>query len=224
MNAEQLTIIEKTRDYLEVKFKNENTGHDYWHFYRVWQLSRHIAQKEGAKDMFALELAALLHDIADWKFHDGDEEAGSRAARAWLESLSVDEHIIAHVLDIIRNVTFKGSSIHSNPSSLEGKIVHDADKLDAMGAIGIARAFATGAHFNEMFYDPAIPVQTYASAAEYRAAKDTPNRTVINHFYEKLLLLKDRMLTPTGKELAVERHAIMEQFVQEFISEWEGET
>lgn len=221
MDSEQ-TVIEKTRQYLQDNFKSEATGHDYWHFYRVWQLAKHIGQKEQATDMFALELAALLHDIADWKFHEGDEEAGPRAARVWLQNLSVDEKVIVHVEDIIRHASFKGASIKNNLTTLEGKIVHDADKLDAIGAIGIARAFATGAYFNEIFYDPTIPPQTYASAAEYRAAKDVPNRTVINHFYEKLLLLKDRMLTTTGRQLAEERHAVTERFLKEFLAEWEG--
>jgi uncharacterized protein len=163
-----------------------------------------------------------LHDIADWKFHDGDEEAGPRAAREWLEGLEVDNDVIEHIEDIIRNVSFKGANVETKLKTIEGQIVHDADKLDAIGAIGIARAFATGARFNEVFHDPNAPVPVYGSAQEYIAAKGKAGRTVINHFYEKLLLLKGRMLTKTGKEMAQHRHEVMEQFLKEFLEEWEG--
>lgn len=183
---------------------------------------KYIASQEQGVDLLTLELAALLHDIADWKFNKGDEEAGLRAAREWLGSLSVDEDVIKHVEDIIRNLDFKGADVEVQLNTIEGRIVHDADKLDAIGAIGIARAFATGAHFNESFYDPDIEVPTYASAEDYRAAKGAQGRTVINHFREKLLLLKGRMFTKTGKELARHRHEVMEQFLEEFLAEWDG--
>lgn len=218
----QQEIILKTQDFIKEKFSTESSGHDYWHMYRVWKLAKYIASQEQGVDLFTLELAALLHDIADWKFHKGDEEAGPRAAREWLGALGVDEAVIKHVENIIRNLDFKGADVEIRLDTIEGRIVHDADKLDAMGAIGIARAFATGAHFNESFYDPTVEVPTYVSAAEYRVAKGMSGRTVINHFREKLLLLKDRMFTKTAQELAQHRHEIMEQFLEEFFEEWES--
>lgn len=144
-------IILKTQEFLKDEFSTEASGHDYWHMYRVWRLAKRIATKEGEVDMFTLELAALLHDVADWKFHDGDEEAGPRAARRWLEGLSVSDSIIQDVEDIICNISFKGTSMNSELATIEGRIVHDADRLDALGAIGIARVFAMGAIYNEMF-------------------------------------------------------------------------
>jgi uncharacterized protein len=210
--------VSKTRDFLEKKFKDESSGHDYWHMYRVWKLSKHIATNESKVDMFTLELAALLHDIADFKFHDGDEEAGSRAAREWLESLGVDDAVIGHVEDIVRHISFKGANVESKLSTIEGKIVHDADKLDAIGAIGIGRTFAYGGFKGREMYDPNRPPEQFDTVAAY--AKNTS--PTINHFYEKLLLLKDRMFTKTGKEIAQHRHEVMEMFLNEFFYEWEG--
>jgi len=214
-NAE---IIEQTRDFVEKKFTSEGSGHDYWHMYRVWQLAKHIAASEHNVDMFTLELAALLHDIADWKFHDGDEEAGPRAAREWLEQLDVDNTVIEHIEDIIRNVTFKGANVETNLKTIEGKIVHDADKLDAIGAMGIARTFAYGGSKGRPIYDPNISPKQHDTFEAYKK-NDAPT---INHFYEKLLLLKDRMYTKTGKQLAQHRHTMMEAFLEEFFAEWEG--
>jgi len=212
-------IITKTKKYLEKLFKSESSGHDYWHMYRVWKLSKYIAKKESNVDMFTLELAALLHDIADWKFHDGDEEAGPRAARKWLESLGVDNKVIEHIEDIIRNISFKGAGVKTKLDTIEGQIVHDADKLDAIGAIGIARTFAYGGSKGRLMYDPDIKPELHNT---FEAYKNNSGPT-INHFYEKLLLLKDRMFTTTGKVLAKDRHDIMEKFLQEFYAEWEGE-
>jgi len=214
-NAE---IIEQTRDFVEKKFTSEGSGHDYWHMYRVWQLAKHIAASEHNVDMFTLELAALLHDIADWKFHDGDEEAGPRAAREWLEQLDVDNTVIEHIEDIIRNVSFKGANVETNLKTIEGKIVHDADKLDAIGAMGIARTFAYGGSKGRPIYDPNISPKQHDTFEAYKK-NDAPT---INHFYEKLLLLKDRMYTKTGKQLAQHRHTMMEAFLEEFFAEWEG--
>ena len=216
MNFQQ--IIEKTRQYIEQKFGNEGSGHDYWHMYRVWQLARHIARGEKDADMFTVELAALLHDVADWKFHDGDVEAGPRAARVWLESQKVGEEVIAQVEEIIRTVSFKGANIPSAMKTIEGKIVHDADKLDAIGAVGIARTFTYGGARQRTLYDPAKKPQPHDTAEAYLQE----NGTTINHFYEKLLLLKDRMYTKTGREMAQHRHEVMEQFLDEFYAEWDG--
>lgn len=221
--TEQLTprqreIIEKTRVFIEEKFSGESTGHDWWHMYRVWRSAQAIAAGESDADLFTVELGALLHDVADWKFHDGDEEAGPRAAREWLESLSVDDAVIKHIEDIIRTVSFKGAGVSSNMKTIEGKIIHDADKLDAIGAIGIARAFAYGGAHNRALYDPNVQAEQHATFDAYKKAKSH----TINHFYEKLLLLKDRFYTDTAKRLAKERHTYMEQYLQQFYTEWEG--
>jgi uncharacterized protein len=186
--------------------------------YRVWQLSKTIAAAEPQADLFIVELGALLHDIADWKFHDGDEKAGPKAAREWLESIGAHEAVITHVEDIIRTVSYKGAGVASNMKTLEGKIIHDADKLDAIGAIGIGRAFAYGGAQGRAMYDPEQAPQHHASFEVYKKN----GGPTINHFYEKLLLLKDRMYTTTAKRMAEERHAYMEQFLQEFYAEWEG--
>lgn len=213
---ENRQIIAKTAAHVQGKFSGESTGHDWWHMYRVWQLSKRIAKDEPTADLFVTELGALLHDIADWKFHDGDEEAGPKAAREWLESLSVDEEVIRHIEEIIRTVSFKGAGVASNMKTIEGKIIHDADKLDAIGAIGIARTFAYGgAHGNPM-YDPDIKVVQHSNFEEYKKTKGT----TINHFYEKLFLLKDRMYTKTAQNIANDRHAIMQKFVDDFLDEW----
>jgi uncharacterized protein len=211
-------IILKTKDFIEERFKGEGSGHDYWHMFRVWQLAKRIAGHEENVDMFTLELAALLHDVADYKFHRGDEEAGPRAAREWLEGLGVDNNVIEHIEDIIRNVSFKGANVESKLATIEGQIVHDADKLDAIGAIGIARTFAYGGMKGRAMYDPEVKPELHDS---FEAYKKNAGPT-INHFYEKLILLKDRMFTKTGKEMAQHRHEYMEQFLEEFYSEWDG--
>lgn len=212
-------IIQKTKDYVEEKFNGEGTGHDWWHMYRVWKLASHIAQSESKADSFIVELGALLHDIADWKFNDGDMEAGPRAARDWLESLGVSDEVIQKVEDIVRNVSFKGANVQQNMKSLEGKIVSDADKLDAIGAIGIARTFAYGGGHGTPIYDPAIKPVQHDSFEDYKNSKSH----TINHFYEKLLLLKDKLYTKTAKQFAEHRHKYMERYLEEFYKEWEGE-
>ena len=214
-NAE---AIEKTAEFVKQKFSGEATGHDWWHMYRVWQLSRHLAETEPAADRLTVELGALLHDIADWKFHDGDMEAGPKAARQWLESIKVDETVIGHVEDIIRNVSYKGAGVPSSMKTIEGKIIHDADKLDAIGAVGIARTFAYGGANDREIYNPDISPKEHATFEQYKSDKGP----TINHFYEKLLLLKDRMYTTEGKRLAEHRHEMMESFLDEFYAEWEG--
>lgn len=210
--------IERTRAFVEEKFTSEGSGHDYWHMYRVWKLTKHIAASEDDVDMLTLELAALLHDVADWKFHDGNEEAGPRAAREWLETLNVDNTVIEHIEDIIRNVSFKGANVKTKLKTIEGQIVHDADKLDAIGAIGIGRTFAYGGSAGRPMHDPSISAEQHNTFEAYKNS----NSPTINHFYEKLLLLKDRMFTKTGKEMAQHRHSIMEEFLEEFLAEWDG--
>lgn len=211
-------LIDKTADFIKEKLSDEGTGHDWWHVYRVWQTARYITDHEAAANPTVTELGALLHDIADWKFADGDLEAGPKAARAWLEQNNVDEKIIKHIEDIIRDTSFKGAQVKLKFKTLEAKIVFDADKLDAMGAIGIARAFAYGGHADRLLYDPARKPIMHKTFEEY---KNGGSHT-INHFYEKLLLLKGLIQTETGKQMARHRHEYMEQYLEEFYAEWDG--
>lgn len=210
-------LINKTADFVRDTLKNAEGGHDWWHIYRVWNNAKLIAKTEQA-DLLVVELAALLHDIADSKFHNGDEEIGPKTAGDFLESIGVDESVIHHVQQIIRYLSFKSSFDKTVFTSKELQIVQDADRLDAIGAIGIARAFSYGGFKGREFYDPAIKPNLNMNKAEY---KNTTAPT-INHFYEKLLLLKDKMNTATGKQLAQQRHAFMETYLQQFYAEWEA--
>lgn len=213
-NSEVIDFVSST---LKREFADESTGHDWFHIERVWKNAKLIAAQEGG-DLFVIELAALLHDIADHKFvEDADAEAKKRI-QSLLASQKVDQRIIDEVIDIVQKSSFKGG-IGENPmKQLEGLIIQDADRLDAIGAIGIARTFAFGGKFGNLLYHPDIPPATFKNAEEYRK-----NRThTINHFYEKLLLLKDKMNTETGKKMAVERHHFMELFLNQFYSEWQG--
>jgi uncharacterized protein len=169
--------------------------------------------------MFVVELAALLHDIADWKFNSGDEKASSRASREWLVNLSVDAPTIDHVCQILDDLSFKGAGVQTQMKTREGMVVQDADRLDALGAIGIARAFAYGGHKGREMYNPGIPPTLHQSFEEYKS----DNGTTINHFHEKLLLLKNLMNTETAKRIAEERHKYIEGFLERFLCEWKGE-
>ena len=197
--------------------EGDSSGHDWWHVWRVWQTARNLAHEEGA-DLEVVELAALLHDVADWKFAGGDETAGPAAARVWLEAAGASEPLIAHVEQIVADLSFKGAGVATPMHSLEGQVVQDADRLDAIGAVGIARAFAYGGHKGRILYDPAVRPEQHDSFAAYKRN----NGPTINHFYEKLLLLADRMNTTAAKRLASERHALMEDFLAHFYREWEG--
>jgi len=210
-------IINQTEEYVKSKLKGESSGHDWWHVYRVWKTAINIAKKEEA-NLYIVELASLLHDIADWKFHSGDDSVGPTKAREWLEEQKVNENIIYHVSDIIQNISFKGAGVLPKIKTLEGKIVQDADRLDAIGAIGIARTFAYGGHSGREMYDPNIKPEKHDSFDQYKNSKGS----TINHFYEKLLLLKDLMNTETGKAMALERHNFMELYLEQFFIEWEG--
>ena len=209
--------IEKTVQFVKQQLANAEGGHDWWHIYRVWKSAQKIAGGEHA-DMLVVELAALLHDIADAKFHGGDEDKGPAIAGEFLVSIGVEQGTITHVQEIIRNISFKGGNDHPVSRSLELDIVQDADRLDAIGAIGIARAFSYGGYKNRSLYDPAIKPQLNMSKEEYRNS----NAPTINHFYEKLFLLKDRMNTATGRQMAVERHQFMQEYLDRFYQEWEG--
>ncbi|MDD4735185.1 MAG: HD domain-containing protein [Kiritimatiellae bacterium] len=214
---EQDAIIEKTVEYVKAVLVDAEGGHDWWHVYRVWRLAHQIARTEDV-DGFIVELGALLHDVADSKFHEGDEEIGPRKARAFLHSLQVDERVVAHVEKIVANISFKGGNHVQAFRSPELDVIQDADRLDALGAIGIARTFNYGGHKNREICNPAIQPNLNMTKEEYKNSQ-APS---LNHFYEKLLLLKDRMNTRTGHTLAKQRHAFMEQFLDEFHQEWKG--
>lgn len=211
-------LVTKVAEHVKAKFADEASGHDWWHLYRVWQLSKNIAQREKDADMGIVELGALLHDIADFKFHGNDLLAGPKAARTLLEEFGARQSVIKAVCHIVENVSFKGSGVANKMKSLEGKIVQDADRLDAIGAIGIARAFAYGGTQGRPFHDPGSQAQKHESFEAYANAKST----TINHFYEKLLLLKGLMNTDTGRKMAEHRHKFMEKYLAEFYAEWDG--
>ena len=209
--------IQQTIDFVKVTLTNAEVGHDWFHIERVFKTTLTINTKERG-DALVVSLAALLHDIADPKFNDGDEEIGPNKAERFLESIGVDRTIIDHVKLIIKNMSFKNSFDAGGFSSKEMQIVQDADRLDAIGAIGIARAFTYGGFKNRVLYDPSIPPVENHSKESY---KNTTAPT-INHFYEKLLLLKDTMNTEAGKAIALERHQFMLNYLAQFYGEWEG--
>jgi uncharacterized protein len=211
-------LIERTEQFIKDRLAADSSGHDWFHVDRVRRSAALIGAAEGA-DLFITELGALLHDVADWKFHAGDEDAGPRAARAWLTSQDVAPDHITQVEAIIREVSYKGAGVETRPSSLEGQVVQDADRLDALGAIGIARAFAYGGHKGRGMYDPLVPPTPHDSFDAYKKNSGP----TINHFYEKLLLLKDRLNTATARQIAAARHRFMEEFLAQFYREWNGD-
>jgi len=190
-------------------------GHDYWHAWRVSNLAMHIACSEGG-NLSIIKAASLIHDIADSKFTNGDEEIGKNLAQNLLQNCNYSPTEIEQIIYILSNISFKGGKQTPQNTTLEFKIVQDADRLDAMGAIGIARTFNYGGHKNRELYNPHFPPQEYANAQEYRNSQSP----TLNHFYEKLLKLKDAMNTPTAKKIAEHRHAFMETYIQEFMNEW----
>lgn len=210
-------IIEQTVLFVKQELQHAEGGHDWFHIERVWKNARQIAGTETV-DMLVVELAALLHDIADAKFHGGDEEVGPQKAEAFLRTQAVDIAVIDHVVQIIRNISFKGGNFAQTFQSPELAVVQDADRLDALGAIGIARAFNYGGFKNRELYNPAIAANLQMTKEEYKKSQ----APTINHFYEKLLLLKDRMNTETGRQMAAQRHLFMEQFLEQFYAEWVG--
>jgi uncharacterized protein len=211
-------VLRKTADHARELLAADSSGHDWWHVYRVWQSAVYIGEREGA-DLYVVQLAALVHDIADWKFHGGDDSVGPQLAAEWLRGLRVESGTIDHVIEIVTQVSFKGSLVATPMRTLEGRVVQDADRLDAIGAIGIARAFAYGGHAGRAMYDPDIGAEEHAS---FEAYKKNSGPT-INHFHEKLLLLKDRMHTPTARRVAEARHRFMEEFLDRFHAEWRGQ-
>lgn len=211
-------LIETTKDFVKQQLKNAEGGHDWFHIERVYNNAMLIAKGEEC-DITVVQLGALLHDIADSKFHNGDETVGPKVARKFLEEQNTDEATITHVINIINNISFKGGNFEKKFNSPELKIVQDADRLDALGAIGIARAFNYGGFKNRVLYNPEITPKLNMTKEEYKNSEGT----TLNHFYEKLLLLKDRMNTKTGKAIAENRHNYMADFLNQFYGEWKGE-
>ena len=212
----QQAIIQKTAEYIKKEFSGDSSGHDWWHIYRVWKNAITICKYEKANS-YIVELAALLHDLDDWKFNESENETPLRA-RAWLDSCGVEISAVDKVCEIITHISYKGANVENKMKSLEGFIVQDADRLDAIGAIGIGRAFAYGGYKNRPMYDPGSKPEMHASFEQYKNSKSA----TINHFYEKLLLLKDMMNTKTAKRIAEQRHEVMLKFLDQFMNEWEG--
>lgn len=213
-----MALIDNTILFVKQQLQNAESGHDWFHIERVYKNALLIAQDEAC-DLTIVKLSALLHDIADSKFHNGDEQLGPKTARTFLESQGASEETISHVIAIIENISFKGGNFEKEFHSKELDIVQDADRLDALGAIGIARAFNYGGFKNRTIYNPTVQPNLNMSKEEYKNS----NGTTLNHFYEKLLLLKDKMNTETGKQIAEKRHAYMQNFLSQFYAEWEGE-
>ena len=213
-----MEIIAHTIRFVKEQLKNAEGGHDWFHIERVYKNALLIAEGEDC-DVTVVKLGALLHDIADSKFHNGDESVGPKTARTFLEAQNVTEETILHVIAIIENISFKGGNFEQQFRSKELEIVQDADRLDALGAIGIARTFNYGGFKNRTLYNPEIAPKLSQSKEEYKKS-DAPT---INHFYEKLLLLKDKMNTDTGKKIAKKRHDFMIHFLAQFYAEWDGE-
>jgi uncharacterized protein len=208
-------IINRTQDFVR-QAQAGDTGHDWWHIYRVYKLAQRIAEREQT-NLFIVELAALLHDIADWKFSN-DDAASSRIAKDWLIKQGLAEQDITKITQVIDQVSFKGAGVETSPDTLEGQIVQDADRLDAMGAIGIARCFTYGGYKGRILHDPDIKPILHSSAEDYK----TRHSTTLNHFYEKLLLLKDRLNTKTGREIGQKRHCVLKEYLESFLIEWEA--
>ncbi len=208
------SIILNTLEYIKTAFSQAEGGHDYWHTYRVWNNAKKIALNEKC-DLFVVELASLLHDVADSKFNDGDENIGPETARFFLDSQELDIVTINKVVTIINNVSFKGGNTNRSHHSVELDIVQDADRLEAIGAIGIARTFNYGGFIGSEIFNPEIAPNLQMTKEEYKKSKNP----TINHFYEKLLLLKDLMNTESGKKLANQRHQFMMEFLSQFYKE-----
>lgn len=215
--AETETLLRDTEAYVRETLHGDGTGHDWHHVQRVRDVAMRLAAEEGA-DATVVELAALLHDIADHKFHGGDETIGPRTARAWLERNGVAPETVDHVCDIIASLSFKGAGVPTPMRTVEGAVVQDADRLDALGAIGIARAFAYGGAKGRALHDPEVSPEAHDSFEAYRKT----GGPTLNHFHEKLFLLRDRMNTTSARRMADGRHRFMEDFVTRFLREWNG--
>lgn len=208
-------IIQQTRGFVKDKLKQEGSGHDWYHIERVYNMSKYLLKKENA-DGFIVEMAALLHDIDDWKFSN-DNKTNTSTIEDFLKSVNVDDESIEKIVSIIKTISFKGGVVDSTQNTIEGMIVQDADRLDAIGAIGIARTFTYGGYRNNLIYDPDIKPVEFVSLDEVKNKENT----TINHFYEKLLKLKELMNTSTAKEIAKRKHDFMVNFLEEFYYEWD---
>lgn len=215
--GKELNWISATEAMVRSEMENDATGHDWWHVARVRKMALRLAREEGA-DPVVVELAALLHDVWDHKLFDGDDTIAPVEVRKWLESLHLPEHSVAHIVDIIDRVSFKGSEVPDEMPTIEGKVVQDADRLDAIGAIGIARTFAYGGNKGRSLHDPNVQPENHTNFEDYKSN----NNPTLNHFYEKLLLLKDRMHTGTAQRIAQERHRFMQDYLDRFLREWDG--
>jgi uncharacterized protein len=211
-------VIDRTMSYVRDELCSDSSGHDWWHVYRVREMAVRLAAEEQA-DCYIVELAALLHDISDYKLNGGDHDKGPRVAQEWLLGLGVSPRCAAAVAEIIANMSFKGAGSASTVRTVEGQIVQDADRLDALGAIGVARAFAYGGYAGQLIHEPEQSPHYHASADDY-FKRDS---TTINHFYEKLLLLKDRMHTASARKVAEKRHVVLQNFLQDFFTEWDAD-
>jgi len=210
-------IIKKTAEYIKREFSDETSGHDWWHIFRVWQLVKKIGKAERA-DMFVVEMAALLHDLGDYKLEPDRKDRQEEKVCSWLMKMGVAEKDKAHIVYVVTHISFSKNVVSTQELSLEGKVVQDADRLDAIGAIGITRAMVYTGFRNAPFYVPGTKSRTFRSAKDYQV-----RHTVgIQHFYEKLLLLKDKMNTKSAKKMAARRHRFMENYLSEFFAEWEG--
>jgi uncharacterized protein len=211
-------IINQSIEYLKDRFHGEGSGHDWFHIERVWKLAKKIAEKEGEMDMLVVQLGALLHDIADHKFNGGDEKIGPKLAAEFIKPFDLQAEQKHKIVQIVEEISFKGLGVPTPMSSIEGAVVQDADRLDAIGAIGVARTFAYGGSKGRLLYDPMIKPICHTSFAAYK----TSTAPTINHFYEKLLSLKDKLNTQTAKKEALRRHTFMEDFLRNFYQDWEA--
>jgi uncharacterized protein len=209
-------IIQKTELFIESRFRSEGSGHDWFHVDRVRKMALRIGEQEGC-DLFVVEMAALLHDLDDWKLNGAESQAESKIMK-WLESIELESEVASHILKITGEVSFKGAGVETPVQSIEAAVVQDADRLDAIGAIGIARTFAYGGHKGRLIYDPSVVPVMHNDFQEYKSS-DAPT---INHFYEKLLLLKDRMNTQTARTIAEKRHQFMSVYLVQFYEECEA--
>jgi len=211
-------LIKKTEQFIKKEFSLEGSGHDWWHIFRVWQIAKRIAKTEKA-DLFVVEMAALLHDLGDYKLEPDRKDRQAEKVGKWLTQMKVKIQDTDHILHIITHMSYSKNVVSQQELSLEGKVVQDADRLDAIGAIGIARNFVYDGYHGIQMYIPDLKPNTFKSNDDYKQREGVG----INHFYEKLLLLKDKMNTKTAKKLASQRHKYMEKFLEEFYAEWEGE-
>jgi uncharacterized protein len=212
-NIQQKELVLATESFIKQHFASDSSGHDWWHIHRVRNMAVHLAKKEGG-DLFLIEMAALLHDLDDWKLGNGENTSKTKS---WLKQISINKKDADKIKQIIEQVSFKGAGVETKADSLEAQIVQDADRLDAIGAIGIARTFAYGGNKGRLLHHPDIEPQLHNSFEEYKKT----TAPTINHFYEKLLLLKDRMNTKAALKIAEERHAFMENFLAQFFLEWD---